>query len=172
MSNRKTNGKADFTMVYEFNAPKKLVFNAFGDAEALNEWWGPVDSRNSVLKLDFRRGGIFHYKMEAAGNVTYGRFLFGDIDPHDLLEFTNAFADEHAKVVRAPFDITLPLEIFYRLVFTEHHGKTTITMTGEPVNASEEEAEGFRSIIPSMHEGFGATFEQLSLYLTKQEAVR
>lgn len=171
MNDHQTNGAPEFILAYEFDAPKELVFDAFGNAEALNEWWGPVETNNSVIRLDFRPGGIFHFKMEAGGNVNYGRFLFGRIEPHYLLEFTNAFADEHANVVRPPFDIPLPLEIFYRLVFAEHNGKTTITLSGKPVNGSPEEVEGFLAIGPNMQEGFGATFDELSRYLNKQKAI-
>jgi len=157
-----------FTLVHEFNAPKKMVFEAFGNAEALNAWWGPVETTNSVISLDFRPGGIFHFKMESPGNISYARFLFGNIKPHDLLEFTISFCDENARIVKAPFQIPFPLEIFYRLVFSENRGKTTITLTAQALNASPEEAEGLRSIHSSMQKGFGATFEQLSAHLDKQ----
>lgn len=163
MSKQQINEK--FTLVHEFNAPKKLVFNAFSNAEALNEWWGPPECKNSVIKLDFKTGGIFHFKMEHPEGTTYGRFLFGKIIPYDLLEYTNAFSDEHANIVAAPFDIKIPREIFYRLTFEEKDGKTILTLTGEPVNASPEEEEGFHSINDSMHQGFGATFDKLVVYL-------
>jgi uncharacterized protein YndB with AHSA1/START domain len=171
MNSHHTTEKAELVLVYEFNAPKELVFNAFGDAEALNEWWGPVETRNSVITLDFKPGGIFHYKMESNGKINYGRFLFGRIIPHDLLEFTNSFADEHARIVKAPFDIALPLEIFYRLTFTERNGKTTITLTGQSVNASPEQSDAFRSINADVQKGFGATFDQLSAYLAKSTSL-
>lgn len=156
-----------FKLSYEFNAPKELVFNAFSNAEALNEWWGPAISRNTVIKLDFKPGGIFHFKMDYPNMTAYGRFLFRTIQPHDLLEFTNAFADEQANVVKPPFDMAFPKEIFYRLVFVEQNNKTTIHLTGEPVNPGKGEMEGFYSIHQSMQEGFAGTFYQLSKYLTK-----
>jgi uncharacterized protein YndB with AHSA1/START domain len=159
---------ATFKFSREFNAPRERVFNAFSNAEALNAWWGPIETETSVIKLDFRAGGIFHYRMKSQEKITYGRFLFNKIQPFELLEFTNAFADENAKVVRPPFDIILPLEIFYRLRFTEHKGKTLIQMTGEPVNASPDEVEGFLSINLGMEQGFGATFNKLFFYLEKQ----
>lgn len=158
---------ADFFISYEFKAPKELVFNAFTKAEALNEWWGPEHTRNSVVSLDFREGGIFHFKMEAAEGTNYGRFVFGAIQPYDLLEFTNSFADEHANVVPAPFGIPIPARIFYRVVFTENNGKTTIAMTGKPVEARPEEEEGFRAINEGMQLGFTASFVQLTKYLDK-----
>ena len=168
MNSQSTNPKTAFVLVHEFDAPRELVFNAFANAEALNEWWGPVESRNTVIRLEFRPGGIFHYKMEAEWGVSYGRFLFGAIQPHELLEFTNAFADENANAVSAPFDISLPREIFYRLVFTSHDDKTTITLTGYPVDASAEEETGFYSINKDMQKGFAATFDKLAAYLRKQ----
>jgi len=163
-------GNGKFSLVHEFNAPKKLVFNAFSTAEALNDWWGPVEYKNTVLKLEFRKGGMFHFKMEKDGQVGYGRFIFGDIEPYDLLEFSNAFADAQGNVVPAPFDVNLPLEIFYRLVFTENNGRTIITLTGEPLGGTAEQAAALRSIHPDMQKGFGATFDHLAAYLEKAHA--
>ena len=156
-----------FLFTYDFQAPKALVFNAFASADALNEWWGPVECKNTALFLDFRPGGIFHFKMEMDGHVSYGRFLFATIQPYDLLEFSNAFADEHANPVKAPFDIQLPVDIFYSLRFHEKNGITTITMSGTAVNATAGELEGFNSINEDMKKGFGSTFNSLAFYLEK-----
>lgn len=159
-----------FIIVHEFNAPKELVFNAFSQEEALTQWWGPVECKNTVLKLDFKEGGIFHYKMVKGSKTNYGRFTFSKIQPYDLLEFVNSFSDAKGNIIRAPFDIQLPLKIFYRFVFTEDKGKTRITMTGLPMEASSEELRAFKSINESMQEGFGATFNQLASYLDKIRA--
>jgi len=169
MDNQTNNGPV-LTIVREFDAPKKDVFNAFAEIEALNEWWGPAETENSAISLDFRPGGVFHFKMESGGKVNYGRFLFSKIKPYDLLEFTNAFADENANTIRAPFDIQLPVEIFYSFAFAESGGKTTLTMTGKPVNGTTEEEDTFVAINESMHQGFGGTFDQLEQYLTKLKA--
>ncbi|SMD37687.1 Uncharacterized conserved protein YndB, AHSA1/START domain [Reichenbachiella faecimaris] len=152
----------------EFNAPKELIFNAFSTSEALNEWWGPAESENTVMGLDFRPGGVFHFKMNFQGNIMYGRFLYKKIEPHDYLEFTNAFADEHANVVPAPFDKNFPLEVLYRLEFIEKEkGKTTLNLTGEPLDPTSGELEAFNSLMPSMNEGFAKTWDKLQSYLEK-----
>ena len=153
------------TIVREFDAPKKHVFNAFAEPDALAAWWGPVECKNTVLSLDFREGGVFHYKMEKGGKVNYGRFLYRSIRPYDLLEFVNSFSDARGNIVKAPFDILLPTEILYRLMFTERDGKTTVTLTGTPVNATQDEVRNFRSINKSVEAGFGGTFDRLSAYL-------
>ncbi|WP_276371223.1 SRPBCC domain-containing protein [Chryseolinea sp. H1M3-3] len=167
---KNVNQTNELIITHQFNAPKKLVFNAFADPQALGEWWGPVERKNSVIKLDFRVGGIFHYRMEDNGKKSYGRFLFKKIQPHDLLEFTNGFADENANIVRAPFDIELPSEILYSLVFTEKNKVTTITMTGRPVEANNKEEETFRSIEGSMRQGFSAMYQVLEDYLRKLQS--
>lgn len=154
-----------FKLVHVFDAPRELVFNAFSTAEALAQWWGPAETTNSVVSLDFRPGGVFHFKMEYNGIINYGRFLFGTIRPYDVLEFSNAFADEKGNVIPAPFDIPLPKEILYRLYFTEHAGKTTLTITGEPINATPEEKAGLLQINEDMQRGFTATWEKLEGYL-------
>lgn len=161
------NQNEEFVITHHFDAPKKLVFGAFSKKEALAEWWGPVECKNTVLRLEFKTGGIFHYQMEKDNKINYGRFIFGLIEPYDLLEFTNAFSDQNANIIRAPFDIQLPMQIFYRLRFSENKGKTTITMTGKPVKATREEEDTLRSINPSMQQGFGASFNKLALYLSK-----
>ena len=50
-------------------------------------------------------------------------------------------------------------------MFSEKNGKTIMTMTGVPVNASTTEIEGFNSIEESMHQGFNASFDNLEKYL-------
>ncbi len=167
MNTKQTDQSGKFYLSYEFNAPKELVFTAFSNAEALGEWWGPVEMNNTVMSLDFRVGGIFHFRMEGHGQVSYGRMLFTQVEPCDLLQFSNAFCDEHAQVKKAPFEVNLPLEILYTLSFTEVNGKTTIDMTGQALNASEEAMEGFISINDDMKRGFESSFEQLSGFLGK-----
>lgn len=157
----------EFTLTYTFNAPQKLVFNAFSNAKALGEWWGPVECKTTVLHLDFSEGGTFHYQMDANNKITYGRFLFKKIRPYHTLEFVNAFSDEHENIVPAPFDIKLPMEILYQLKFVENGDITTIELLARPINANEEETQTFHSISPSMVDGFSATFAKLEAYLKR-----
>jgi uncharacterized protein YndB with AHSA1/START domain len=52
--------KEQFSITRTFNASKQQVFDAFSHAEALAQWWGPVNMPIDVIKLDFRPQGIFH----------------------------------------------------------------------------------------------------------------
>ncbi len=169
MNTTKNIQQTEFTHVHEFDAPRQLVFDAFSTAEAMNEWWGPVEYKNTVIKLDFRPGGIFHFRMDENGSISYGRMLFQAIESPDLLEFTTAFADENANVVKPPFGFEFPYEVLYRLTFTEKNGKTTIHLTGKPLNATEEETAGYQSIFDGMEKGFGGTFDKLIEYLQRRK---
>ena len=114
----------------------------------------------SILKY------LFHYKMEGHGQTNYARILFTEIEPFSVLAFKLAFVDEEMNIIPAPFPIKFPLEVLYNFKFSESEGKTTMTMTGTPVNATPEQLEGFAGLHESMQQGFGASFGQLAIYLS------
>jgi len=171
-SQPETSTRSELTITREFDAPKEMVFDAFASAEALAQWWGPVDYPTTVLAFDFRPGGLFHYKMDTPDQVWYGRFVYGQIMRPNLLEFTSSFSDNKAGVTRAPFATDWPLEIFNRIVFSELNGKTTIKMQGYPINANEAELKLFNLMTENVQEGFGKTFTQLERYLQAQSQLR
>lgn len=164
-TNNQPNKEAALVIVRQFDAPKNEVFGAFANPDALSAWWGPAGHPVTIIKFDFLPGGLFHYKIEANGQAMYGRFIYGQIQQPDLLEFTNSFADENAGIIRAPFSPIWPLEVFNRLSFTEKNDKTTITMSGYPVNATEEENQMFFAAQANLKQGFEGTFSQLDNYL-------
>lgn len=155
------------TIVREFKAPRRLVFKAFSEAECLNRWWGPVGFKTSVICLDFRPQGIFHYKMESPQLVMWARWVFGQIKKPELIEFILSFTDEHGReVTRAPFfDNKWPLEIFNQFSFTEKDGLTTLTARSYPINATEVEIQTYLENQSSFREGLTATLTQLDLLL-------
>ncbi|MFM2225396.1 MAG: hypothetical protein RJA07_1598 [Bacteroidota bacterium] len=154
----------------EFNAPMETVFNAFANAEALAQWWGPPGVPITVEKFEFVTNGIFHYKATMQGQTSWGKFVFGQISKFDLLEFTSSFANENGETIRAPFSDKFPMEIFNHLEFSEQNGITTIALKGFPVNASDEENQFFASMSEGMQQGFAGTFAQLENYLSNQKS--
>lgn len=149
-----------------FNAPRSLVFNAFTQAAHLAHWWGPTGMKLKVLKLEVRKGGVFHFSMKAPdGTEMYGIFNYKEVIAPEKIVFTNAFADKSGNIARAGFSPLFPLEILNTWTFTEEHGKTTLTLRGIPYNATEEEHAFFRSMHENMNQGFGGTFNQLEAYL-------
>src|SRR4051812_43463037 len=122
----KQNTIAKLLITREFNAPKKLVFNAFADADALAQWWGPPGVPITVVKFDFRTDGVFHYKADMQGQTSFAKFVYKQIQKYDVIEFISSFSDENCGITRAPFSDQFPLEIFNHIEFTEQGNKTTI----------------------------------------------
>jgi hypothetical protein len=65
---------------------------------------------------------------------------------------------------------TWPLEVLNTMVLVEKNGKTEMTLTGIPINATEEERRTFKEGFKSMQQGFKGTLDQLEAYLKKPKA--
>jgi uncharacterized protein YndB with AHSA1/START domain len=156
---------AQLVISKEFDAPKENVFNAFADPAALAQWWGPPGIPITVEKFEFKPGGIFLYKGEIQGQTMWGRFIYKQINKPDLLEFISSFSDQNGGITRAPFSDKFPLEIFNRFEFSEQDGRTTITLKGYPVNASEDELKMYIQATAGIQQGLAGTLNQLQNYL-------
>jgi uncharacterized protein YndB with AHSA1/START domain len=160
--------KNELVITRVFNAPRELVFKAFSESEALDQWWGPVGMEMCGSKLDFRPGGLYHYGMKAPdGKMMWGRFKFLEIIKPERIVFINSFADKEGDIIRAPFFSDFPLEVKNIITFTEHDGKTTLTLRGGPINATEKEQKAFYDMQSGMQQGFDGTFDQLEKYISK-----
>ena len=156
----------EFVIERIFNAPRKLIWKVFSEAEHVAQWWGPAGFKMTVNKLEFSPGGTFHYSMQSPDGLTmWGKFIYVQIIEPEKISFILSFSDENGRVIRAPMSTTWPLEVFNVLTLTEKNGKTTLLLKGEPINATEEEIETFRNEFDGMNKGFTETFDQLVAYL-------
>lgn len=68
------------TMEREFAAPPAAVFAAYGDPEALKEWYGPDGFSITVIAMDFRVGGAFRFTMHGPDGTDYpNRIMYREI---------------------------------------------------------------------------------------------
>lgn len=154
------------TITRRLKAPRALVWKMYTEIEHLSHWWGPKGFSWISSSLDLRPGGLFHYGMKGPNGLEmWGRFVFHEIAAPERLVFVNSFSDEKGGLTRAPFAADWPLEVLNTLTFTEENGETVLTWRGAPVNTNEAERSRFRSMKPSMNQGFNGTFEQLEAYL-------
>jgi uncharacterized protein YndB with AHSA1/START domain len=161
----------EFVITRVFDAPRDLVWKAWTEPEHLAEWWGPKGCAVRVVKLDVRPGGMFHYAMQfKPGHDMWGRFVYREIAAPERLVYVSSFSDEKGGITRAPFsqlNDTWPLEVLNTLTLSERGGKTTISLRGAPISATEEERKMFASMFASMQQGFGGTFDKLAEYLAR-----
>ncbi len=161
-----TTTSKEFDISRTFDAPRSLVWKAFTEADSLAQWWGPKGFKMGDIKLDLRPGGVFHYCMRSPdGMEMWGKFTYREINPQESMVFVNSFSDAAGGITRNPFIAIWPLEVLNHLSLEEHEGKTTVTLRGGPINASEEEMKAFEQGRESMKQGFQGTWEQLDEYL-------
>ena len=97
-----------------------------------------------------------------------GKFVYREIVAPERLVFVVSFTDEEGNLKRHPMSPTWPLEVFNTTTLTEQDGKTTQTIHGVPINATEEEPKTFEAGRDSMKQGFKGTLDQLAPYLASR----
>jgi len=159
---------SEFVITQTFDAPRELVFQSWREPERLLQWWGPVGFELSVLALEFKPGGVFHYGMRADnGYEMWGKFVYQAIAAPEKLVFVSSFADQDGNVLQHPVSATWPLTSLNTMTLSEEDGRTTMTLRSVPQEATEIEQATFKEGHESMKQGFGATFAQLASYLAR-----
>jgi uncharacterized protein YndB with AHSA1/START domain len=101
----------------EFNAPKRLVFQAWTTPELIKRWWAGDRGEVTIAEVDLRAGGSWRYVMTTNGG------------------FEVAFHGEYREVV--PDERIVSTEVFEGMpdaeavstaTFTEAGGRTTVTL--------------------------------------------
>src|SRR6185436_279912 len=95
-----------------FNAPARLVFEAWTKPELFKRWWLPKSMGMSLhsFEADVRTGGT--YRLEFAPGVAFfGKYL--EVTPHSRLVWTNEESDQGAVTT---------------VTFEEKAGKTLLVM--------------------------------------------
>ena len=113
---------AQRTLVIErmFDAPPKLVFNAWTRPEHLVHWFGPSDFTLPTCEQDFRIGGKYKFCMHAPSgrdHWVWGEYL--EISEYDRLVFTWTRSDDQPE----PW-----VDNIVTLTFEEIDGKTKMIL--------------------------------------------
>ena len=97
-----------------FNAPARIVFEAWTRPELVKRWWVPKSLGMSLLscEMDVRTGGKYRLVF-APGVEFFGRYI--EVTPHSRLVWTNEESGENGSVT------TVTLE--------EKGGKTLLVMS-------------------------------------------
>ena len=127
-----------------FNAPARLVFEAWTKPELLKRWWAPKSIGMSLLscEADVRVGGRYRFVFgHDPSNPTefFGRYL--EVVPPSRLVWTNEEGGDNGSVTTATFE--------------EKGGKTLLVM--HELYPSKEALDG----AIGFGEGLRETFEQL-----------
>ncbi len=139
-----------------FDAPPRLVFEAWTTPELFRQWWVPKSSGATLLSCeqDVRVGGGYRLTFAHPASETpmafFGRYL--EVVPNARLVWTNEESDDGAVTT---------------VTFEERDGRTLLTMRELfPSKAALERAvEGMEDALPE-------TFGQLDAFLAARAARR
>jgi len=128
-----------------FNAPVRLVFQAWTTPELIKRWWAPKSSGMALLscEADVRAGGRYRFEFGREGSkpmmAFFGKYI--EVIPNARLVWTNEESDEGSVST---------------LTFEEKDGKTILVLS--EIYPSEEALD---ASIAGMEDGMPETFAQL-----------
>ena len=104
MKNRTTTERtSDRELVVKrtFNAPARIVFEAWTKPELFKRWWVPKSMGMSLLacEMDVRVGGTYRFVFgvgDSAAMEVFGKYI--EVTPHSRLVWTNEEGDEGGAI--------------------------------------------------------------------------
>ena len=162
--------EARFVITRTFNAGRERMWEAWTDPAQLAAWNGPKGTTGTTMAADVRTGGLLHWRMETPEGMTmWGRAIYREVTPPARLVYVQSFSDEGGGIARAPFfDGRWPLEMLTEVTFEEDGAGTRVTLVWTPLNAEADERANFIGNIPSMHGGWGGSFDRLDALLADE----
>lgn len=139
----------EIAMTRVFDAPRRLVFDAYTKPELLKRWLGVFRGWSmAVCEVDLRVGGAYRYVWRGPGRADMGmRGVYREIVPFERIVCTESF-DE-------PW---YPGEALDTTVLVEQGGKTTMTTT-----VLYESKEIRDAVLKSpMEQGVAASYDKLA----------
>jgi len=130
-----------------FNAPARILFEAWTKPELLKRWWAPKSFGISFVscEADVRTGGtyrfVFSHPASEQPMAFFGRYI--EVTPPSRLIWTNEEGDEDGQVTTVTFE--------------ERGGETLVVV--HDLYPSKEALDG--AIASGSTSGFSETFEQL-----------
>ncbi len=140
----------EIVMTRVFDAPRRLVFEAWTNPEHLPHWMlGPEGWTMPVCEIDLRPGGAWHFVWHNADGAEMAmRGVYQEVVPPERLVSTESWGGDWPETLNT-------------LILTEHDGKTTIeNRVLYPTKEARDAA-----LKTGMKEGVSASFDRLGEYM-------
>ncbi|QDK37307.1 SRPBCC family protein [Bdellovibrio sp. NC01] len=150
MGAKNNSDELHLTRVYD--APVKLVWDAWTDPKQVAKWWGPRGFTITTHSKDLRPGGIWHYTMHGPDGTDWpNKTLYHEVEKYSRLVYDHGGND----VQKPLFKVTV--------TFKETNGKTKMDMT-----MKFESPERAREIAVFIKQAGGnSTWDRLAEFLEK-----
>ena len=124
------------------DAPRRLVFEAWTDAEQVARWWGPQGFVTTHCDMDIRVGGAYRFCMRSpAGTDHWKRGVYREIVEPERIVFTFAWEDASGNPGH---------ELLTTVTFDDVGGKTRLTLRQaafETVERRDDHGGGWTSCL-------------------------
>jgi uncharacterized protein YndB with AHSA1/START domain len=151
-----------FTITRVFDAPVAVVFQAWADPDKMARWSGPKGSQTVVIDGEIAPGAELFARGEYDGEVhahTLTRYI--EIEPDRKLVWEQSFADADRNRVEPAFAPGWPVTLRTEVIFAPVGDKTRVTLSWQPVGASDDQEAVFASNLESMNGGWSGSFDRL-----------
>src|SRR5882724_5861172 len=79
-----------------FDAPRELVWRAMTDPTQVVQWWGPKGFTDTLVKMDFRVGGVWEHVMHGPDGANYpNKSTFKEIVPLERVVYSHGGGREN-----------------------------------------------------------------------------
>jgi uncharacterized protein YndB with AHSA1/START domain len=138
----------EVVMTRVFDAPRRLVWEAYTVPEHLRNWLGPAEQPMSSCEVDLRPGGGYRFVWPQPNGELVISGSYREITPPELLVSTESWGADFPETLNT-------------VAFSELDGLTTITTTIVfPSHEAREAALG-----TGMTRGYSALLDRLAEYL-------
>ena len=146
----------EIVMTRVFDAPRRMVFDAFSKPEHLKRWFGPRGWTLTTCEVDFRVGGAFRFVLRGPDGKEMGmRGAYREIAPPERSVHMESFDN-------------YPGESQVTGVLLEQNGKTTLTVT-----VLYDSKEVRNAVLQSgMEHGAAESYDRLAELLASDEGLR
>ena len=141
--------RRELTLTRRFDAPRRLVFACWTEADRLARWWGPAGFTNPICRIDPRPGGEIYILMRAPDGSEFPMTgTFREVVSPERLVFTSQAIAADGKPL---------LDGLTTVTFEERDGRTQMTLHAE-ATAIEPIAE---RMLAGMDAGWTQSLERL-----------
>ena len=137
-----------------YDAPLKMVWDAWVDPKQVAEWWGPRGFTLTSHLKDVRTGGSWNYTMHGPKGIDYPNVTkFLEVEKYSRMVYDHGANDNQPPLFRVT------------VLFSETHGKTKLELS-MALSTAEAAAEAKKFIKKA---GGDATWDRLSEYLSEKK---
>jgi uncharacterized protein YndB with AHSA1/START domain len=144
----------EFTLTRVFDAPRRLVFEAWTEPTHMRQWYGCGMAELIVCDIDLRVGGFYRFTMrQADGQNGTIQGIYREVAAPARLIYTQGYVAE---------GFTSPIALV-TTSFAEADGKTTLTSTA----LHDSRADRDMHLASGVEHGAAASLDSLEAHLRK-----